>query len=206
MLGVILAGGESTRMGKDKATVEVAGRSMLEWVTAAVVEAGLEPVVAGRVEGPADVEAFPDPGVPHRGPLAGLVGAMHHHPDTPAVLVSVDQPWVRPATLRRLLEIGRRPAGGLTRRCRTSPRGGRSGRPRRAARRPGPAGPQTPGWHRRELVVARRRRGAARAGRGPRRRTGRCTAPSADSRARVQVRQNGRVTDAMTPTSPAPSR
>lgn len=104
MLGVILAGGESTRMGKDKATVEVAGRTMLEWVTAAVVEAGLEPVVAGRVESTVDVESFPDPGVPHRGPLAGLVGAMHHHPDTPAVLVSVDQPWVRPHTLRRLTQ------------------------------------------------------------------------------------------------------
>ena len=105
MLGVILAGGESTRMGKDKATVEVAGRTMLEWVTAAVVEAGLQPMVAGRVEGPNDVEAFPDPGVPHRGPLAGLVGAMHHHADTPAVLISVDQPWVRPQTLRRLSEM-----------------------------------------------------------------------------------------------------
>lgn len=103
MLGVILAGGASTRMGKDKAAVEVEGRTMLEWVSAAVIEAGLEPVVAGRAEGPADVEAFPDPGAPHRGPLAGLVGAMHHHPDTPAVLVSVDQPWLRPDTLRRLV-------------------------------------------------------------------------------------------------------
>lgn len=105
MLGVILAGGESTRMGKDKATVEVAGRTMLEWVSAAVMEAGLEPAVAGRAHGPVDVEAFPDSGAPHRGPLAGLVAAMHHHPDTPAVLVSVDQPWVRPATLRRLAEM-----------------------------------------------------------------------------------------------------
>lgn len=106
MIGVILAGGESTRMGRDKASVEVGGRTMLEWVTAAVTAAGLEPVVAGREESPGGVEAFADPGMPHRGPLAGLVGAMHHHPATPAVVVSVDQPWVRPDTLRRLCSFG----------------------------------------------------------------------------------------------------
>ncbi len=106
MLGVILAGGESSRMGRDKALVAVEGRTMLEWVTAAVVAAGMEPVVAGRAAGPGDVETFPDPGAPHRGPLAGLVGALHHHPDLPALVVSVDQPWLRPDTLRRLAGVG----------------------------------------------------------------------------------------------------
>lgn len=102
MIGVILAGGQSRRMGADKATYAVAGRPMVEWVSRAMQQACDRVVVAGRQEPLLDLEAIPDPGEPHRGPLAGLVSALHHFPGEWVALVSVDQPWVRSATLGHL--------------------------------------------------------------------------------------------------------
>lgn len=102
MLGVILAGGRSSRMGTDKATFAVAGRPMLEWVSDALEEACGRVVVVGRQAMVAGRETIPDPGRPHRGPLAGLVAALHHFPTDRLAVVSVDQPWLRTETLRRL--------------------------------------------------------------------------------------------------------
>lgn len=103
MIGVILAGGSSTRMGRDKATVEVAGRSMAEWVTEALSRVCEEVASAGRpLPG---LESVPDPGLVGRGPLAGLVGAFHRFPGRALAVVAVDQPWVRVDTLARLGEL-----------------------------------------------------------------------------------------------------
>ncbi len=104
MIGVILAGGESRRMGVDKARVEVAGRPMVEWVSDALTPVCGEVVLAGRTEPLAGCVTLADPGSPHRGPLAGLVAAMHRFPGEALVVVAVDQPWVRTETLRRLGE------------------------------------------------------------------------------------------------------
>lgn len=102
MIGVILAGGRSSRMGADKATYAVAGRPMLEWVSLALHQACGGVVVVGRRERMAGMETIPDPGAPHRGPLAGLVAALHHFPTDRLAVVSVDQPWLRADTVRRL--------------------------------------------------------------------------------------------------------
>jgi molybdopterin-guanine dinucleotide biosynthesis protein A len=108
MIGVILAGGRSSRMGTDKAAYAVAGRPMIEWVAEALESVCDRIVVAGREE-LAGWETLADPGRPHRGPLAGLVAALHALPGRHLAVVSVDQPWVRSETLRRLGEM----AGGL---------------------------------------------------------------------------------------------
>lgn len=105
MIGVILAGGRSSRMGTDKATFAVAGRPMLDWARLALEEACGRVVVVGRQEPLAGMETIADPGDPHRGPLAGLVAALHHFPRDRLTVVSVDQPWLRPETLRRLGEV-----------------------------------------------------------------------------------------------------
>lgn len=104
MIGVVLAGGESKRMGTDKATFPVAGRPMLDWVTDAVGHVCDEVVVVGR-DHVAGFRALSDPGEPHRGPLAGLLAALHAFPGRHLLVVSVDQPWVRPETLRRLADV-----------------------------------------------------------------------------------------------------
>lgn len=99
---MILAGGESRRMGTDKAFVEIAGRTMLDWVAAALAPVCEEVVVVGDIDGATTLPNIADPGAPHRGPLAGLVAAMHHVPDQWLALVAVDQPWLRAETARRL--------------------------------------------------------------------------------------------------------
>ncbi len=107
MLGVILAGGASSRMGRDKALVEVAGKSMLAWVADALSEVVDEVLVSG-VERPGFV-AIPDVGDPFHGPLAGIRAVALARPE-PFLLVAVDQPWVRSATLRHLASLlGERP-------------------------------------------------------------------------------------------------
>ncbi len=101
-LGAILAGGASTRMGRDKALVPLAGRTMLEWVASALAPVCDAVIVVGRTEPVAGLRAVPDPGTPHLGPLSGLVAALAVAEGRPVLLVATDQPWVRTATLQGL--------------------------------------------------------------------------------------------------------
>ena len=99
MIGVVLAGGRSRRMGRDKALVEMAGSALIEWVSNALGEVSERVVVAGRPEGWAEHEGVVDPpGL--GGPLAGLVAALQLGSDL--LVVAVDQPWVRVETLQAL--------------------------------------------------------------------------------------------------------
>ena len=99
MIGVVLAGGQSRRMGRDKALVEIAGSPLIEWASKALVEVSDRVVVAGRPEGWAGHEGLADPpGL--GGPLAGLVAALQLGTDL--LVVAVDQPWVRVETLQAL--------------------------------------------------------------------------------------------------------
>jgi molybdopterin-guanine dinucleotide biosynthesis protein A len=93
-------------MGKDKTTVEVAGRPMSYWVTTA-----LGATIPGTnrliVLGPTPLGEIPNlEDRPGDGPLSGLAALadLSREPVPDAVLlVAVDHPWVRPATLRAML-------------------------------------------------------------------------------------------------------
>jgi molybdopterin-guanine dinucleotide biosynthesis protein A len=98
----VLAGGDSTRMGSDKAAVLVGGSTMLDIVleTAGVIG---DPVVIGRSVAPEGVPAVPDEREGSRGPLTGLETALKLHPDRVVVLIAVDHPFVRADTIEHLL-------------------------------------------------------------------------------------------------------
>ena len=98
----ILAGGASTRMGEDKALVDVAGKPMAQWVIEAASQVG-EPLVVGRRGFLLGTPAAIDIISARRGPAAGLATALARN-GGPVVLVGCDQPWVRPATLEGLLD------------------------------------------------------------------------------------------------------
>lgn len=104
-LGTVLVGGASSRMGSPKSLVEVAGRTMFEWVTAAMEEAGLEVVVSGS--GPTPDHDFPV--VPDRaglsGPVAGITSVFSQAPGRPVFVAATDQPYLSAATIRRLLAM-----------------------------------------------------------------------------------------------------
>ena len=90
-------------MGRDKAVVEIAGRTMLE----AVIEAGRrigEPVLIGRPVDHGGIRAIPDLRPGRLGPLAGLEAALAWASGRDVVLLAVDQPFVQAATLESLLD------------------------------------------------------------------------------------------------------
>ncbi len=103
VVGVVLAGGRSTRMGSDKAGFELSGRPMAQWVADAM---GIfdRVVMVGRSRGMAGLDAIPDLRSGPRGPLSGLHTALEVF-RSPLVMVAVDQPLVRSETLRRLAEF-----------------------------------------------------------------------------------------------------
>ncbi len=101
-VGVVLAGGSSSRMGLDKPSIDLAGRPMIDHVITALAETGVDRVmVAGRLVDGFDGVTDP-PGL--AGPVAGLLAAFRRLPGRDVLLVAADQPMVAPATLRRLLD------------------------------------------------------------------------------------------------------
>lgn len=106
----VLAGGGSRRMGRDKAAIEVEGRTLLERALAAagqVASPGAPVHVIGTSGSPASAARgrWVQDRRPGQGPLAGLETALTVADDAAAVLVvAVDHPWLAPAVLARLVE------------------------------------------------------------------------------------------------------
>jgi molybdopterin-guanine dinucleotide biosynthesis protein A len=89
-------------MGVDKADVEVAGQTMLRRVASALE--GILPHVVLLGAEREGLECWPDV-VPGRGPLGGIASALSRMDDDWALVVAVDQPFVRTETLARLNEL-----------------------------------------------------------------------------------------------------
>ncbi len=86
----ILAGGLSTRMGRDKAGLRLAGRSLLTWVREAARSSGWPVRVVRR------------DAVPRCGPLGGVWTAFLRSRAERLVFLSCDQPFVSGALIRHL--------------------------------------------------------------------------------------------------------
>ncbi len=100
VIGAVLAGGLSTRMGEPKAMVELAGRPLVARVVAAVGSAGLEPVVVAKPDSPLpplDCRVLSEPSEP-RHPLTGLLTALRASAGRGIVAIACDMPLV-PAKL-----------------------------------------------------------------------------------------------------------
>ena len=104
-MGIVLAGGRSTRMGADKATVRFQGVPLISHSIRILREAGLPVLIAG--ERP-DLESFA-PAVndlgSRRGPLSGICGAWKVTSVPWLVVVSVDQPFLPAALLSYMQQI-----------------------------------------------------------------------------------------------------
>jgi len=75
ILGCVLAGGQSSRFGSDKALAELHGRTLLSRAVDTLSGWCEHVVVVGRAEAPAPT--LPDWPRPGMGPLGGLVAALH---------------------------------------------------------------------------------------------------------------------------------
>jgi molybdenum cofactor guanylyltransferase len=104
-LGVVLAGGRGSRLGGAKPTAELAGRALISYPLAALVEAGLEAVVVAKPDTelpPLDVDVLNEPAEPVH-PLAGIVAALRQT-GRPVVVIGCDFPFVPPALVRALAD------------------------------------------------------------------------------------------------------
>ncbi len=115
VVGAVLAGGGSRRMGQDKAALVVDGERLLDRAVGAVRAAtpgaravlvvGPHPTLAGTTPEPPPGARWVSDLRPAAGPLAGLEAALAAAPDAEVVLLTgVDHPWQAPAVLRRLVE------------------------------------------------------------------------------------------------------
>ncbi len=102
-LGVILAGGGSTRMGVDKALVDVAGDPMVGRVARALSTVCDEVLVVGRRGTLGGILCIPDDHPDRLGPAAGVATALRVADGRAVLVAAVDQPFLRAETLRRLV-------------------------------------------------------------------------------------------------------
>jgi molybdopterin-guanine dinucleotide biosynthesis protein A len=105
-LGVLLAGGRSTRLGGAKATLDLAGRPLLAWPLEALRAALDEVVVVAKAGTPLpalDVEVWVEPDEPAH-PRAGLVHALARADGRAILACAGDLPLVPPPLVRRLAE------------------------------------------------------------------------------------------------------
>lgn len=94
---VLLAGGESRRMGRDKATVEWRGRPLWEWQIEKLRALRPEKIfLSARSDlpwRPADVDLLLD-ALPSRGPLSGLAAALGATETDYLLALAVDMPFM----------------------------------------------------------------------------------------------------------------
>ncbi|GHD00377.1 molybdenum cofactor guanylyltransferase [Novosphingobium pokkalii] len=76
ILGAVLAGGQSTRFGSDKALAELAGQTLLSRAVQTLARQCEAVVVVGRND--AAVPCLPDRPRAGMGPLGGIAAALHH--------------------------------------------------------------------------------------------------------------------------------
>ena len=79
ILGAVLAGGQSTRFGSDKALAEVAGHTLIAQAVDALSGWCDHVIVVGRETAPAPT--LPDWPTANMGPLAGVAAALRHAQD-----------------------------------------------------------------------------------------------------------------------------
>lgn len=109
LTGVLLAGGMSLRMGRDKAMLDRDGRPLWRYVRAVMADAGCrEVLVSGRPHDLRPDEPAVDDAAAGLGPLAGIAAALAARPAAGGhwLVVPVDLPLLTADTLRLLLTGG----------------------------------------------------------------------------------------------------
>jgi len=95
LIGVLLAGGQSSRMGQDKASLAIAGTTLLEFMRAKLQQAGIDEVVICR-----NAPGYLNDSIPQLGPLGALYTLSQHYPERRALIIPVDMPLLRVASLK----------------------------------------------------------------------------------------------------------
>ncbi len=106
--GLVLAGGESRRMGRDKALLLHDGTSQLAHIAAVLEKVTDRVFVSTRREQQDEAERSRFAQIVDRykdiGPIAGILSAMDEYPEVDWLIVACDLPNIDAATLRYLLD------------------------------------------------------------------------------------------------------
>jgi molybdopterin-guanine dinucleotide biosynthesis protein A len=107
LYGLVLAGGRSTRMQRDKATLAYHGRTQLEWameLIAPFVERAFVSVRPDQTQDPVRAKfAQIVDAQENLGPIAGIMSAQAAHPDVAWLVLACDLPFLDAATLKHLV-------------------------------------------------------------------------------------------------------
>jgi molybdenum cofactor guanylyltransferase len=108
--GLILAGGKSSRMGKDKSTIDYHGKPQIQ-VAVELLSPFCEKVFLSTRRSQADNEVFKkfpqlhdDAQFEDKGPLAGILSAMKEEPGAAWLILACDLPFVTKDTIANLLK------------------------------------------------------------------------------------------------------
>lgn len=102
----VLIGGDSSRMGTDKATFEVDGVAMANRVVAAAADAGASQIlIIGGTQAKAKSLAgdWKKDSFPGEGPLGGVITAMKYADNDAVVVLSCDMPFITSAVIQSLV-------------------------------------------------------------------------------------------------------
>ena len=103
----MLTGGQSRRMGQDKASAMLQGRPLLDHMLAKLRRMGLRARVAGDAIAGFPAELFVSDARAGCGPMSGLSTALHEGASPLVLVLGVDLPLVAAALLQALLERAR---------------------------------------------------------------------------------------------------
>jgi molybdenum cofactor guanylyltransferase len=107
LFGLVLAGGASKRMHRDKAALDYHGKPQLQWAYDLVSEVCTATFVSVRPDQRSDPlrSALPQIAdrLPGRGPLAGIDAALAEHPKAGWLVVACDLPQLTLEILQRLI-------------------------------------------------------------------------------------------------------
>ena len=107
LYGLLLTGGHSRRMQRDKATLEYNGQTQLQRAVALLLPLVSRLFLSVRPDQQQDPlraahEQIVDR-MPNLGPLGGIHAALHAHPDAAWLVLAVDLPFLDAATLQQLI-------------------------------------------------------------------------------------------------------
>ena len=107
LFGLVLTGGHSKRMQRDKATLEYAGLSQLARAVALLEPLVERCCVSTRPDQRADAQRAAYPCIvdqlPGIGPIGGIHAALHAHPPAAWLVLACDLPFLDAATLQQLI-------------------------------------------------------------------------------------------------------
>jgi molybdenum cofactor guanylyltransferase len=109
LFGLVLAGGASTRMQRDKAVLRYhAGQSQLEWGFELLTQSCMATFVSVRPDQRAEAMRAQFPQIvdrqPGLGPISGISAALIEHPKAAWLVLACDLPFLTAPTLRHLID------------------------------------------------------------------------------------------------------